>query len=1131
MHSLKLIVPGLLVAAMVSCSHEQFEPTPQEKEVGKIVIQGDIKQVNNTKATATGFTDGDRFAVYIVDYNQDGTPGILVNSGNRADNLKFTFSEPQTWTPDHDVYWRDDHTAIDVYGYYPVANVDDVNNLPFEIAQDQNSDHADGSMSGYESSDFLWGKVSGATVAGGLINILFEHKMACARIRLVEGEGFEDGEWARLQKNVVISNTARKGVIDLATGLATASSEIQPDGIIPQKEGDEFRAVVLPQSISADTKLFAITVNGVNYIFRKNADFEYVPGRMHNFDVEVTKKAAAGDYVFNITSESITAWEIDKKSHDGLQREYVIVNSTAGHLKECIEGAGKKLSEISNLKITGEISGDDNSVDFQCLREQMPKLQYLNLKETKIAGGKIPNNAFFSKSTLVSVILPESGLTEIGGNAFYDCSCLVGNIIIPEGITHIHGGAFYGCSQIRGELVLPSTLQYIGDHAFYQCGCTSENFVLPRNIKYIGSYAFYGTWLGRGCSLVLPESLETIGERAFYRLGFKGSLSIPHKITKIESDCFFDCGFDGTLTLPDGLLEIGNRAFYGCHFSGSLELPKDLMKVETASFQDNNFDGQLLLHDKVSYIGTNAFMNCGFQGTLDIPTSVRILERQAFAGSKFDEIIIPNSIEVLGGFTFGDTKLKRVIMKSQVPPSCDRNVFSGKGTNKEDGKTFRIEVPEGSLQDYVLADGWSQLKTSLLEYHVLESKPTFLNLINKSYTQEIILNAEGPWSVVECPDWISVDVPNGDGKTIVNITVSDLAGTNREGDVIFGLDNADYTFSFHVKQYDSQYADGAVIKLSSCTKGSGVKVVFMGDGFDAEDISNGRYMSVMQQQYDDFFAVEPYTTYKDYFDVYAVVAHSLERGLSSVSSRINNKFGSRQLGGVAMDYDIDKLFDFVVSSVNDISEEDLDETLIVLTENTDLYAGITYMWSSGKAVSLCGLCSKGTYPSDRRGVLQHEACGHGFGKLFDEYIYSYSFIDACTCSNEHVPEFNVQKSWGFGDNLSLSGNFREVPWSHLIFDKRYSSYVDVYEGGFFHKGGVFRSEKNSCMNNNIPYFSAISRESIVRRIKKYAGEPFDFEEFVANDKITSDNELTKSAMLTEISINVPQLSKPVIIKD
>ena len=50
-----------------------------------------------------------------------------------------------------------------------------------------------------------------------------------------------------------------------------------------------------------------------------------------------------------------------------------------------------------------------------------------------------------------------------------------------------------------------------------------------------------------------------------------------------------------------------------------------------------------------------------------------------------------------------------------------------------------------------------------------------------------------------------------------------------------------------------------------------------------------------------------------------------------------------------------------------------------------------------------------------------------------------------------------------------------------------------------HMRGVFRSEPNSCMNNNVPYFSAISREAIVKRMKGYAGESYSFEEFKAHD--------------------------------
>jgi hypothetical protein len=48
------------------------------------------------------------------------------------------------------------------------------------------------------------------------------------------------------------------------------------------------------------------------------------------------------------------------------------------------------------------------------------------------------------------------------------------------------------------------------------------------------------------------------------------------------------------------------------------------------------------------------------------------------------------------------------------------------------------------------------------------------------------------------------------------------------------------------------------------------------------------------------------------------------------------------------------------------------------------------------------------------------------------------------------------------------------------------------------------------MNNDIPYYSTISRESIVKRIKAYAGEEYSFEDFVANDVVEAGNTETKS---------------------
>ena len=101
-------------------------------------------------------------------------------------------------------------------------------------------------------------------------------------------------------------------------------------------------------------------------------------------------------------------------------------------------------------------------------------------------------------------------------------------------------------------------------------------------------------------------------------------------------------------------------------------------------------------------------------------------------------------------------------------------------------------------------------------------------------------------------------------------------------------------------------------------------------------------------------------------------------------------------------------------------------------------------------------------------------------------------------------EFNWAKGLGWYDNLSLTGKMHEVPWSHLIFDDRYSDIVDIYEGGFMHNRGVFRSEQNSCMNN------------------RYAGEEYSFEDFVANDKRDAGT-VTRSADVSTRLIRTYQM--------
>ena len=70
-------------------------------------------------------------------------------------------------------------------------------------------------MGGYESSDFLWGKVTDVAPTTSVIRLPLAHRMSNARVTLIQGSGFADGEWANTEKIVLTANVARKASINL----------------------------------------------------------------------------------------------------------------------------------------------------------------------------------------------------------------------------------------------------------------------------------------------------------------------------------------------------------------------------------------------------------------------------------------------------------------------------------------------------------------------------------------------------------------------------------------------------------------------------------------------------------------------------------------------------------------------------------------------------------------------------------------------------------------------------------------------------------------------------------------------------------------------------------------------------
>lgn len=591
---------AMVAATLCGCSDSIFEDEAQN-DGGSIRLAADIEQLAVMRVNDCGFCDGDMMGVYVVDY-EGGNPGTLKLKGNRGDNVRYTFDEAANkWTGAYELYWKDGHTPVDVYGYYPFAAPESIEDYQFEVQKDQSKASSSDEMGGYEASDFLWGKVDEVAPTSSVIRLPLSHRMSNARVTLLQGSGFTAEEWAATEKIVLVQNVARKASINLANGTVRKAGEVEPTATLPSCVGNEWRAIVVPQTVPQGAALFSITIGGAPFKFTRPNDFEYKAGHMMNFSIRVDKQQENGQYKLTLVSASVSEWESDLVSHNATAKEYVVVNATPGKLKEAITALGKDYTTLRNLKITGEI----NAEDFYFMRDHMPRLTALNLKEVRIKAmckpgegeegydDQIPGSAFYYQHTnggsqsLTRIILPDR-LRAIGGNAFYGCNNLTGSLVIPEGVTEIRRGAFNGCSGLNGTLTLPSTLRKLGNNwnsdtadegtdyyggVFQNCSNLTGNLVLPNNLELIRGYCF-AACSGLYGELRLPEKLKHMGRSAFsFCPGLTGSLTIPQGLSTIPVEAFSNSGFNGTLTLHDGITNISILAFNNCHFKGELRLP------------------------------------------------------------------------------------------------------------------------------------------------------------------------------------------------------------------------------------------------------------------------------------------------------------------------------------------------------------------------------------------------------------------------------------------------------------------------------------------------------------------------------------------------------------------------------
>ena len=323
-----------------------------------------------------------------------------------------------------------------------------------------------------------------------------------------------------------------------------------------------------------------------------------------------------------------------------------------------------KIGSSKKYKITNlKIVGEINGADWRLIRD-MAGRNY----DTTITPGELSvldlSEAKIVSSGILYYVFNTYGTYNncIGDNAFNGCSGLT-SITLPSDVTSIGKSAFSGCSGLT-SLTLPPGVTEIGALTFEDCrGLTS---------------------------LSLPSSLTSIGYFAFYKCSGLTSLTIPSGVTEIGDAAFDKCSGLTSISLPSSLTSIDVGAFGGC--SGLKEV----------SFYING-DFEAYLTKGHPYIGCH----CGIKYYLN--------------DEEITSIVVPSSITTLGKYAFqGCSNLLSVYVSWPTPISA-YDTFSEANLGN-----CTLYVPQGTEQDYFLADGWGDFG------NIVEYDPTGIDKVTTS---------------------------------------------------------------------------------------------------------------------------------------------------------------------------------------------------------------------------------------------------------------------------------------------------------------------------------------------------------------------------------------------------------------
>ena len=309
---------------------------------------------------------------------------------------------------------------------------------------------------------------------------------------------------------------------------------------------------------------------------------------------------------------------------------------------------------------------------------------------------------------------------------------------------------------------------------------------------------------------------------------------------------------------------------------------------------------------------------------------------------------------------------------------------------------------------------------------------------------------------------------------------------------------------YHSADYSK---DGLSSLLFKSTKGNGIDLVFMGEGYTDLDMGEGGvYERDMFTAAEHLFSYEPLASYKDYFNIYAVNvvspiydAHDSDSPLNGVENIRDYFNGVPGINTNVMRAIVLKRFASDVMKNDDPESSSTEPSYTVNYNDGSFFIRMNHRYNTQR-------------------ILLHEFM-HGIAKVGDEYYdYPGEAID-----DENKLALQNYHEMGIYLNLDITDDPEQILWSHLMKDSRFAyeglrlyegnpefenknEGLDIFEGGWNkYSSGVFRPSYYSLMNDNHGdgWMNAPTREALYNHIMQAAfGNDwvYDYESFVSFDE-------------------------------